>query len=164
MSENTHHDPHHAHAEPTRHGHDPHHHAGHGNDAFTELMSRVMATSPRFGHREHIYLTWLAVREHGAEEAIGLVSAGIAAVTRAEGVPGKYHATITRAWVELVAHHAGGTRPATSFKAFAEANPLLLDKQLLKTFYRTDTLARDEARANWVEPDLKPFPWQHAAP
>jgi hypothetical protein len=38
--------------------------------------------------------------------------------------------------------------------------PALLDKKLLTRFYRSSTLATDQARSGWVEPDLSPFPWQ----
>ncbi|MCZ0978806.1 hypothetical protein O1L60_04810 [Streptomyces diastatochromogenes] len=40
------------------------------------------------------------------------------------------------------------------FAAFAAHHPDLLDKDLLARFYRPATLASDEARAAWVEPDL----------
>ncbi|MCX4627596.1 hypothetical protein [Streptomyces sp. NBC_01443] len=34
--------------------------------AFDTLMAEVMASAERFGHREHVHLTWLAVRRCGA--------------------------------------------------------------------------------------------------
>jgi hypothetical protein len=66
-----------------------------------ELMADVMATAERFGHREHVHLTWLAVRLLGVPDAIPLVSEGIQRTARYAGAPQKYHATISRAWVEL---------------------------------------------------------------
>jgi hypothetical protein len=74
--------------------------------SFEELMSEVMAAAGRFGHREHVRLTWLAVRRCGLPAAIGLVSDGIQRTARYAGAPQKYHATVSRAWVELVGHHA----------------------------------------------------------
>jgi hypothetical protein len=29
-------------------------------DAFPEMMGQVMRTAERFGHRQHVYLTWLS--------------------------------------------------------------------------------------------------------
>src|SRR5438045_518737 len=51
---------------------------------------------------------WLAVRRYGMPAAIRLVSVGIRRTARYAGAPQKYHETISRAWVELVAHHAIG--------------------------------------------------------
>jgi hypothetical protein len=77
-----------------------------GTPTFEELMAEVMAASERFGHREHVHLTWLAVRRWGVSAAVSLVSDGIQRTARYAGAPQKYHATVSRAWVELVGHHA----------------------------------------------------------
>lgn len=141
----------------------PHQAAG-----FDALLAEVLAGSGgRFGHRQHVQLTWLAVRRYGMPAAIRLVSDGIRRTARYAGAPQKYHETISRAWVELVAHHAIG-HPAGqeaafatfgTFGTFAAANPLLLDKRLLARFYRPATLAAPAARTGWVQPDRAPFPW-----
>ena len=131
-----------------------------GAPDFDALMAEVTATTKRFGHREHVHLTWLAVRRVGVPAAVALVSDGIQRTARYAGVPQKYHATITRAWVELVGHHAA-ERSEDDFTAFADHHPALLDKRLLGRFYRPATLASPQARTGWVEPDLAPFPWQN---
>ena len=127
---------------------------------FDELMAEVMAGAARFGHRQHVQLTWLAVRRYGTAMAISLVSEGIQQTVRYAGAPQKYHATVSRAWVELVGHHVGEPEPGDDeFGTFVSHNPALLDKRLLTRFYRSSTLASPEARTGWVEPDLAPFPW-----
>jgi hypothetical protein len=120
-------------------------------------MAEVMASAGNFGHREHVHLTWLAVRRVGMPAAIALVSDGIQRTARYAGMPQKYHVTVSRAWVELVAHHAA-VHELSDFPAFAERHPALLDKRLLTRFYRSATLAGTQARTGWVEPDLAPFP------
>jgi hypothetical protein len=125
---------------------------------FSELLGQVVGPEHRFGHRQHVQLTWLAVRRHGTTAAIELISDGIRQTTRYAGKPRKYHATVSRAWVELVGHHANASTTA-DFDTFAEQNPALLDKRLLTRFYRSATLAGAAARSGWVEPDLAPFPW-----
>ncbi|WP_432589649.1 hypothetical protein ABVG11_32745 [Streptomyces sp. HD1123-B1] len=129
------------------------------DSAFDALMGEVMAGAEHFGHRQHIHLTWLAVRRHGVVAAVDLVSDGIRRTARYAGAPQKYHVTVSRAWVELVGHHAA-TTPAEDFDTFAERHPALLDKRLLTRFYRSATLAAPSARTGWVEPDLTPFPWR----
>ena len=124
---------------------------------FDGLMAEVMRSAGRFGHREHVHLTWLAVRRYGVPAAVGLVSEGIQRTARYAGAPQKYHATMSRAWVELVGYHAA--EGGDDFDAFAGHHTALLDKRLLGRFYRSSTLAGSAARAGWVEPDLAPFPW-----
>jgi hypothetical protein len=148
-------------------------HAGHGaseestpfaelvGEPFAQLMGEVMAGAERFGHRQHVHLTWLAVRRFGTDAAVDVVSEGIQRTTRYAGAPRKYNATISRAWVELVGHHVGQAG-AADFDSFADQHPALLNKKLLTRFYRSSTLASDSARTGWVQPDLAPFPWQRA--
>lgn len=124
--------------------------------AFDQLLAEVMTNAGRFGHREHIHLTWLAVRRYGIPVAIDLIGAGIQRTARYAGSPQKYNATVSRAWVELVGHHADPR--ADDFAAFIDGNPALLDKRLLTRFYRSRTLATPTAKQRWVEPDRRPLP------
>jgi hypothetical protein len=126
--------------------------------SFQALFDEVMADAERFGHRQHVRLTWLAVRRYGTDEAVAVVSDGIQQTARYAGAPQKYHATVSRAWVEAVGFHIG-EHPGDEFDAFAEANPGLMDKRLLSRFYSSALLASPEARSGWVEPDRRPFPW-----
>ncbi|MFF5449555.1 hypothetical protein [Streptomyces sp. NPDC012888] len=130
-----------------------------GPSPFATLMDEVTARAGRFGHRQHVHLTWLAVRRHGTAAAVDLVSDGIRRTARYAGAPRKYNATVSRAWVELVGHHTGETDTA-DFDTFVAAHPALLDKKLLTRFYAPATLAGETARSGWVEPDREPFPWR----
>ncbi|WP_194893034.1 hypothetical protein [Catenulispora pinisilvae] len=132
--------------------------------SFQALYDEVMAGSERFGHRQHVHVTWLAVRRFGTAEAITVVSDGIQETARYAGAPQKYHATVSRAWVEVVGYHAAEHRADgfdgfDVFDDFAASNPALLDKRLLSRFYSSALLASAGARAGWVEPDREPFPW-----
>jgi hypothetical protein len=68
-----------------------------GAPLLSELMEEVMASAGRFGHRQHVHLTWLAVRRCGTAAAIGLISDGIQGAARYAGAPQKYNATVSRA-------------------------------------------------------------------
>jgi hypothetical protein len=125
-------------------------------------MGQVMAKAERFGHRQHVHLTWLAIQQYGTAAAIDLVSDGIQRTARYHGAPQKYNVTVSRAWVELIGHHAAASR-AADFEAFTSQHPVLLDKRLLTRFYRPATLSSTPARTGWVEPDLAPFPWHRNA-
>lgn len=127
--------------------------------AFDDVLAEALAATPdgRLSHRAHVHLTWLAVHRYGVPGATELIADGLRRTTRYAGVPQKYNATVSRAWVELVGHHVA-ERPDPSFDAFTERVPDLLDKRLLTRFYRPATLASPPARTGWVEPDRRPFP------
>jgi hypothetical protein len=91
-------------------------------------------------------------------DAIGFVSDGIQQTARYAGAPQKYHATISRAWVEVIAHHASLGNDE-DFASFLTRHPDLLSKRLLTRHYTPAALASPRARAGWLEPDLAPFPW-----
>ena len=128
-----------------------------GRSVFDELMAEATAGAIGFGHREHVHLTWLAVRRLGVAAATDLVSAGIRETARYAGAPQKYHVTMSRAWVELVAFHVAEA-DAPTFDEFAAHHRALLDKRLLSRFYSSAVLAGPAARTRWVEPDRSPMP------
>lgn len=131
------------------------------NAVFDRLHAEVMKGADQFGHREHVHVTWLAVRAAGTERAIKIISEGIKRTARYAGRPQKFHATVSRAWVELVAHQLK-MHPGDDFEHFIGRSPELLDKRLLTRYYHSHTLASPAARTGWVEPDKAPFPWAAA--
>jgi hypothetical protein len=135
---------------------------GYAHDADPELagiLAEIVGPGRGFGHREHINLAFLAVHRYGMPEAVEKVCGWLRRITTYQRAPQKYHHTISRAWVEAVAHHVASDPTCTRFDSFAERHPLLLDKRLIFRHYRSTTIAAEPARQQWVEPDLRPFPW-----
>ena len=67
---------------------------------------------------------------------------------------------MTRFYIGLIAHHLR-TAGRNAFLVDA-LNPLLERRghvSLPTEYYRRERLMSREARARWVEPDLKPFEW-----
>jgi hypothetical protein len=124
------------------------------------ILAEITPAGGRFGHREHIHLAYIAVQRHGPGQAPAVVARWLGHLTAYHRAPQKFHATVTRAWVEIVAHHMAAGPPATDFAAFADAYPLLLDKKLLARHYSSRALASPAARTGWLEPDLAGFPWR----
>jgi hypothetical protein len=124
------------------------------------ILAEITPAGGRFGHREHIHLAYIAVRRHGPGQAPAVVARWLRHLTAYHRAPQKFHPTVTRAWVEIVAHHVAAGPPATDFAAFADAYPPLLDKKLLTRHYSSRALASPAARTGWVEPDLARFPWR----
>jgi hypothetical protein len=136
-------------------------HGEHGarDPELAAILPRITGPGGQFRHRQHINLAFYAVRRYGMPGAVGMICGWIRQIAAYERAPQKYHHTVSRAWVELVAYHVAAYPDCADFEAFADRNPALLDKRLLGRHYRSSTLAAEPARRGWVEPDLLPFPW-----
>jgi hypothetical protein len=122
-----------------------------------EVLDTIIRSRGGFGHREHLELAWTYLRLHPIEEAQTAMIAAIRHVARRHGAEKKCHETITRAWLRFVAVHMQRWG-AESFEHFIERNPDLLDGKLLEHFYSRELIFGDSARAEWVDPDLRPLP------
>jgi hypothetical protein len=122
------------------------------------ILPAIVGPAGEFRHRQHIHLAFWAVRRYGMPAATEKICDWIQQIATYQRAPQKYHCTISRAWMELVAHHVDGDQDCADFDTFARRNPGLLDKRLLRQHYRATTLASAAARRHWVEPDLLPLP------
>jgi hypothetical protein len=123
------------------------------------LLRQVVPAGGGFGHRQHVHLAFLTVRMHGTSAAVTKIAEWIRHIAVYENAPQKYNATMTQAWTEIVGHHVAGDPAVADFAEFADRNPALLDKRLLRHHYSPARLASATARHEWVAPDLAPFPW-----
>ena len=123
------------------------------------ILPGITGPTGQFRHRQHINLAFYAVRRFGMPDAVGKICTWIRQIAAYEQAPQKYHHTVSRAWVEVVAYHVAADPDCADFEAFARRNPALLDKRLLSRHYRSSTLAAEPARRGWVAPDLLPFGW-----
>ncbi len=65
---------------------------------------------------------------------------------------------MTRAWILAVHHFMKSSASASSADDFIELNPLLLDSRIMMTHYSAELLFSEDARQQFVEPDLDPIP------
>jgi hypothetical protein len=89
-------------------------------DELTTLLPEITGPSGQFRHRQHIHLAFLAVRRYGMPEATTKICDWIQHIAAYERAPQKYHHTVSRAWVEIVAHHAGADPDCADFGTFAD--------------------------------------------
>ena len=112
-----------------------------------------------FDHRAHLRLAYIYVVETGADLAYQRMRGALEAFLRVNNIEsGKYHDTMTRAWVMAVRHFMEKTAQADSADTFIDQNPMMLDSRIMLSHYSADLLFSDEARAAFVEPDLSPIP------
>ena len=130
------------------------------NQTDREWLAAVLAGRPpgRFGHREHLPLSWLSLEAADtAEAASDQVSATIQQIAAAHGAPQKYNHTVTAAWVRIV-NHVRSARAVRTFDELLDTAPWLFDKRLLLRHYTARTLASADARRMFVPPDVCPIP------
>lgn len=113
-------------------------------------------------HRAHLKVAYLYLRRFSLTEALPKVCAGIRAYNKsknvAEGPTMGYHETVTHAWVRLINVALQEHGPAETADAFLDRHPQLGQKEFLRTFYSPELLGSPRAKAEFVEPDLAPFP------
>ena len=128
------------------------------DDEFAQAFLAGAIPPGEFHHRDHLRLAWCLVRQRGEHDATTAITSGIQRYATHHGQAAKYHETMTRFWVRLVAH-ARATRPElASFESFMAAFPWLLDKGLPYRHWSREAMDSPAARAAWVEPDLLALP------
>jgi hypothetical protein len=105
-----------------------------------------------FGHREHILVACEALERHDFFTAAALVAGGLARLAARAGAPEKFNATVTLAYLSLIAErlHLGSYRDAEDF---LDRNPDLARPGLLAAHYSAARLGSDLARAVALLPD-----------
>ncbi len=122
-----------------------------------QVLQEILGAHGRFAHREHLELAWSYLRKYPVDEAAEVMATGIRHIARRHGDEAKYHETMTRAWLHLVAVHMQRWE-ADSFEEFLKRNPALLDTDLIQHFYSRELIGGDLARASWRPPDLRRLP------
>jgi hypothetical protein len=123
------------------------------DEQFLEAVRTASLKPAQFRHGDHLRLAWLYLHRLPLPEAERTVQLSIRHFADSHGASHIYHETVTLAWVRLLATHV-----ETSFAEFLQANEWRLNVSLLYQFWTPDLLASDQARKNWVPPDLRPLP------
>jgi N-formylglutamate deformylase len=108
-----------------------------------------------FHHRDHVRVAWIYLRRFPVLEALGRLSAGLAAFARSRGVPERYHQTITWGYFFLIGERMARATSEQCWDEFARDNADLLsrDDDILRRYYRDETLRSALAREVFVLPD-----------
>jgi hypothetical protein len=120
--------------------------------AFVAALESCTLPSALFDHREHVRLAWLYLREQPLLEALPRFISSLKRYAGSLGASGKYHETITYAFLFLI-HERMARRETSTFEEFADANADLFGP-ILQRYYRAETLGSDLAKTTFVMPDL----------
>ena len=110
-----------------------------------------------FDHEGHVHAAWCCLEEYGGARGRERFVNALRQFVRSHGAEDKYHDTITRAFLDVIAVHAAGS---SDWATFRRRNPAIIDDGmgLLLKHYSHDVLFSDAARSVYIEPDILPFP------
>ena len=135
------------------------HRASPDDRVFLQRFEACQVAPEAFDHPSHVRLAYIYLCEHDVDASVARMKAALLAFLAHLGVgPGKYHETITRAWVMAVAHFMARGASSDSASAFMAANPALLDSRIMLTHYSAEVLFSADARQAYVEPDIQAIP------
>lgn len=124
------------------------------------LVSEFEACSfhpSEFKHYQHLTVALWYITRFPYDEAVERMKDGIRRLATTYGKTG-YHETITVFWLSVVRDFLADA--ATVGSVALLANQLIdrcVDKDLIRDYYSSELLASARAKAEWVEPDLKPL-------
>jgi hypothetical protein len=112
-----------------------------------------------FDHRAHLRLAYIHLATHGPDEAISTFREALLGFLRHHQIdPGKFHETITQAWLQAVWHFMQRAGDTTGSEDFMLRSSVLHDPKVMLTHYSANVLFGDEARRRFIAPDLDPIP------
>ena len=130
------------------------------DDDFLLAFEECRIPKERWTHEAHVRMAWLYLRQRPLDEVIPIVRRGIQRYNSSLGNTEGYHETITVAYLMLIDQRVDRGPAASTFAAFSESHPTLLDRTMtaLLEHYSRDLLFSPEARGTFVEPDQVPLP------
>ena len=127
------------------------------DDHFLAAFTAGEIANQDFHHRDHLRLAWIQIRRLGLPHALEAVTAAIRQFAAGHGHGDRYHETMTRFWLLVVA--MGISRHSTlAFDELLAAEPHLLDKNLPYRHWSRERMGSEDARQRWLEPDLRLMP------
>jgi len=126
---------------------------------FQSRFESCVLPPAEFDHRGHLRLAYVYLSDHNVDSAQKMMRGALWRFLDHHGVdPAKYHETMTRAWILAVRHFMALCPESNSADSFMESDPRMLDSEIMMTHYSAELLFSDEAREQFVEPDLSPIP------
>jgi hypothetical protein len=122
------------------------------DDAVLDRFLSGRQTAEGFHHRDHLRVAYGILGHYSFSEAAYLYASRLRDIAARAGQPGRFHETVTLAFLSLVAEHRSAGDFA-SFDDFVGANPELLDKSVLLRWYRRERLNSGAARRTFLLPE-----------
>jgi len=123
---------------------------------FVAAFERGELPRPMWTHAAHVAIAALYLQRHG-DHVLAMTRAAIRRHNRSVGTPeNAYHETLTIFWLGAVDDFLGGVSYASELEAVRLAVTELGERRKLhEDYYSFDVVGSAEARAGWVEPDMR---------
>lgn len=106
-----------------------------------------------FRHSDHVAVAYEMLRRYGFMNAAARYGTSLHAIATKAGAPDKFNATITIAFMSLIAERMDQA-DCTDYDDFIAQNSDLLSKDVLKAWYSPERLESPLARNTFLMPDL----------
>jgi hypothetical protein len=126
------------------------------DDDFIAQLEDCSLPEHLFHHADHLRAAWLYLTRFPAAQAIAKFSEALKSYAASLGKTGRYHETVTWAYLLLLNERIGRSAPLGTWEQFAAAHPDLFDwkNSILHRYYRPETLQTSElARRVFLMPD-----------
>jgi len=123
-------------------------------DFLTQLEACTLPED-RFHHDDHLHAAWLYLTRFPLAQAIERFADVLRCYAASLGKPGRYHETITWAYLLVLNERMQCSEPGMTWEHFAAAHRDLFDwkNSILLKYYRKETLESELARRVFVMPD-----------
>ncbi len=125
------------------------------DDEFIAKFEDCSLAGKPFHHADHVKMAFLYLSRYPALEALQRFSSALAKFAAAQGKPDLYNETITWAFLLLIRERMARSGGEQTWEQFADGNPDLLNwkENILKRYYREETLASALAKSTFLFPD-----------
>jgi hypothetical protein len=125
------------------------------DEDFLAQLTACTLPEYQFHHAGHLRAAWLFLRRFPVAEGIAKFSDVLRSYAVSLGKAGRYHETITWAYLLLLNERIHRSNDPKTWEEFAAENADLLDRKnpVLLRYYRKETLQSDLARNVFLMPD-----------
>ena len=122
------------------------------NEDTVEQFQRFKISTPKFGHKEHVEIAYEMLCKYEFVDACARYARTIRAIAVQHGAAEKYNATLTFAFMSVIAERKS-LMEGGDLEQFLADNPDLLDKNVLMNWYSEERLTSAKARVQFLLPD-----------
>ena len=125
------------------------------DDEFIASFEDCSLAAASFHHFEHVRMAFLYLSRYPALQALERFSISLARFAAANGKPGRYNETVTWAFMLLIRERIARAGCPLTWPEFADKNADLLnwEDNILKKYYRDETLSSALAKSTFLLPD-----------
>jgi len=130
---------------------------------FLAALEACTLDPAEFRHAGHVRAAYLCLRGGDLVAAAARFAAALRRFAAHHGQPGRYHETITFAFLAVIRERLEEGGDGGGWAGFAAANPDVLDARFLAHYYPPEVLASPLARRAFVLPGFSPVPHRRAS-